>query len=53
MDGLVIKIEIYSIAGKIGKTIEAVNNGVGNRFDNIEWDGLDDFGDPLGNGLYI
>lgn len=52
-DGLVIKIEIYSIAGRLVKTIEAVDNGVGNRFDNIEWDGLDDFGDPLGNGLYI
>jgi hypothetical protein len=52
-DGLVIKIEIYSIAGRLVKTIEAVDNGVGNRFDNIEWDGLDDFGDPLGNGMYV
>lgn len=52
-DQLSIKIAIYSLAGRLVKTIEATDTGTGNRFNDIEWDGLDDYGDPLGNGVYL
>lgn len=48
-----VKIEIFSVSGKIIKTIIKNINSVGYRVDDIAWDGLDDFGDKIGKGVYI
>ena len=49
----IILIQIYTISGKVVKSINQTINNQGFRFDGIEWDGKDDFGDKLARGVYI
>ena len=46
-------IQVFSVSGKLVKTLssEIINSGF--RDDSIVWDGFDDFGDKLGKGVYI
>jgi hypothetical protein len=46
-----VKISIYTIAGRLIKTIENVMARPG--FNQIPWDGLDEDGDILANGVYL
>ncbi|MEE4197013.1 MAG: type IX secretion system sortase PorU [Bacteroidales bacterium] len=46
-------IQVFTVTGKLVKTIHATINSNGFRSDPIVWDGLDDFGDRLGRGVYI
>lgn len=50
---LTVKIEIFSVSGKIVKTILKNINTEGYRVNDISWDGKDDFGDKIGRGVYI
>ena len=48
-----ILITIYTISGKVIKTIEATKYATGFRIDDIHWDGTDDFGSDIGKGVYL
>jgi hypothetical protein len=53
---LEVLIQIYSVSGKLVKTISsdlssAENDGY--RVRGIDWDGLDEYGDRLGRGVYV
>lgn len=48
-----IKIEIFTITGKLVKTISKDIYVTGYREDGIEWDGRDDYGDKLARGVYM
>lgn len=48
-----LKIEIFTVSGKVIKTITKNINTIGYRVDDILWDGKDDFGDNIGRGVYI
>ena len=48
-----LKIEIFTVSGKVIKTIIKNINTIGYRVDDITWDGLDDYGDKIGRGVYI
>jgi hypothetical protein len=48
-----LKIEIFTVSGKVIKTITRNINSVGYRVDDITWDGRDDYGDKIGKGVYI
>lgn len=48
-----LKIEIFTVSGKVVKTILRNINTIGYRVDDISWDGLDDYGDKIGKGVYI
>lgn len=50
---LKVLIQIYTITGKVVKSINQTINNEGFRFDGIEWDGKDEFGDKLARGVYI
>jgi hypothetical protein len=50
---LKVVIQVYTITGKVVKSIYQTINNEGFRFDGIEWDGKDDFGDKLAKGVYI
>ncbi|MBP6623656.1 MAG: type IX secretion system sortase PorU [Chitinophagaceae bacterium] len=50
---LYVGVNIYTIGGKQVKSIRTMINTPGTRSDSIEWDGLDEFGDKLGKGVYI
>lgn len=52
-ENLEIFISIYTITGKIIKTIEGIYSGTSKRIGPIEWDGLDQFGDKIGKGVYV
>ena len=48
-----VMIQIFSVSGKLIKTIRQELVSTGYRVDNIRWDGLDDFGDKIGKGVYV
>ena len=48
-----IVIQIFTISGKLVKTLTSSQLTKGNRSEPISWDGRDDFGDKLGKGIYI
>ena len=52
-DILQVDIQIYTISGKLVKTIFADILTDGTRVDNIQWNGLDDFGNRIGRGVYV
>ncbi|MCO5233097.1 MAG: type IX secretion system sortase PorU [Chitinophagales bacterium] len=48
-----VKIEIYSVSGKLVKTLQYDQASISRRVAGIEWDGLDGYGDKIGKGVYI
>ena len=48
-----ILVQIFTISGKLIKTIESTQFIEGNRSEPITWNGLDDYGDKLGKGVYL
>ena len=48
-----IQVNIYTISGKLVKTIYDTQFMDGNRCRPISWDGLDDYGDKLAKGTYL
>ncbi len=50
---LKVTIQVYTISGKVVKSINQTINNQGFRFDGIEWDGKDEYGDKLARGVYI
>jgi hypothetical protein len=48
-----VLIQIYTISGKLVKTISTNYYTEGNRSIPIAWDGRDDYGDRIGRGVYI
>jgi hypothetical protein len=50
---LKVKIEVYTISGKLIKTISGAINTPGNRSNDIVWDGRDQYGAKVGRGIYI
>ena len=50
---LKVLIQVYTITGKVVKSINQTINNEGFRFDGIEWDGKDEFGDKLARGVYV
>lgn len=51
--GLTAQIQIFTISGKLVKTINTYVQTHGFRADPIPWDGTDDYGDRIGKGVYI
>jgi hypothetical protein len=44
---------VFTISGKLVKTIHRTIMTDGFRGDPIEWDGLDDYGQRIGRGVYV
>ena len=52
-NSLETQIQIFTVSGKLVKTINQLVQTDGFRSAGIPWDGLDDFGDQLAKGVYI
>lgn len=52
-ENLDVLIQIFTISGKLIKTISTNIFSEGSRSTPIDWDGRDDFGDKIGKGTYI
>jgi hypothetical protein len=50
---LYARVEIYTVSGKLIKTINRTINTDGNRSSEITWDGKDNYGDRIGRGVYL
>lgn len=48
-----VEIQVFTVSGKLVKTIENIVQTDGFRSDPIVWDGRDDFGDNIGKGVYV
>ncbi|GAB4092727.1 type IX secretion system sortase PorU [Flaviaesturariibacter terrae] len=48
-----VRTEIYTVAGRLIKTIRHTIITEGDRSNETEWDGRDDFGQRVGRGVYI
>jgi hypothetical protein len=48
-----VQVQVFTISGKLVKTINRLVTCEGYRNDGVEWDGKDDFGDPIGRGVYV
>lgn len=48
-----VLIQIYTVSGKLVKSINTVSNTDGFRNVPIPWDGRDDYGDRLATGVYV
>lgn len=48
-----VRVQVFTVSGKLVKTLEqqVIQNGF--RSDPIAWDGTDDFGDRIGKGVYV
>lgn len=51
--GMAIQVHIYTVSGKLVKTIDAYQVCEGFRNTAISWDGKDDYGDQLAKGVYV
>lgn len=47
------QVKIFTISGQIVKTLDADFYAEGNYFRDLEWDGLDEYGDKIGRGTYV
>jgi len=50
---LLIRIQVYTITGKLVKTLNKTIFSPGNRSSDVEWNGRDEYGDKIGRGVYI
>ncbi|TVR75257.1 MAG: hypothetical protein EA408_00595 [Marinilabiliales bacterium] len=51
--GLDVLIQVFTVSGRLVKTIERSINTTGFKPDPISWNGLDQYGDRIGRGVYI
>ena len=48
-----VHIQIFTVSGKLVKTINETIQSEGNLSRTITWNGLDDFGNRIGKGVYV
>lgn len=48
-----IVIQIFTVSGKLVRTLESTQTSAGTRCQPIHWDGRDDYGDKLAKGTYV
>ncbi len=52
-DDLQAMVQVYTISGKLVKTIIKNISSSGSRISDITWDGKDEYGDKLARGVYV
>jgi hypothetical protein len=50
---LQVRVQVFTVSGKLVKTIDQEVIQEGFRSSPISWDGTDDFGDRIGRGVYV
>ncbi|MDX9750563.1 MAG: type IX secretion system sortase PorU [Flavobacteriales bacterium] len=48
-----VQVQVFTVAGRLVKTISRQMACNGYRIEGLPWDGKDDFGDKLGRGVYV
>ncbi|MFC0775414.1 type IX secretion system sortase PorU [Terrimonas alba] len=50
---LKVRLQIFTLSGRVIKTMQKAINTTGNRSSELEWDGRDEYGDRVGKGVYF
>jgi hypothetical protein len=50
---LLVRVQIFTVSGRIIKMIERTINTPGNRSIELDWDGRDQYGQKIGRGVYL
>ena len=50
---LLVRVEVYTLSGRLIKRISETINTPGNRSSEVGWDGRDEFGQKIGRGVYV
>jgi len=50
---LQVQVQVFTVSGRLVKTINQEIQSIGNRVTGISWNGLDDYGDKIGKGVYV
>lgn len=48
-----VSVQIFTVTGKLVKTLRTTIISTGNRSFEVEWDGKDEYGSRIGRGVYI
>lgn len=48
-----VQVQVFTVTGKLVKTLRNTIISSGNRSNEVEWDGRDDYGNRIGRGVYI
>lgn len=48
-----VMVQIYTVSGKLVKSLQKEVLAANGHFSDIEWDGKDDYGDAIAKGVYI
>ncbi len=48
-----VQVKIFTVSGRLVKTLDGSTYADGNLYCDLEWDGLDDYGDAIGRGAYV
>lgn len=48
-----VEIQVFTVTGKLVKNIRRTIFSPGNRSNEVEWDGRDDYGSKIGRGVYL
>ena len=48
-----VQVKIFTVSGHLVKTLRSNFYADGNLYNELEWDGLDDYGDAIGRGVYV
>ena len=48
-----VQIQIFTVSGRLVKTLNQYVHSTGFRSQGIEWNGKDEFGDQLAKGVYV
>jgi len=50
---LQVRLQVFTLTGRTIKVIQKTINTAGNRSNDLEWDGRDEFGDKIARGIYL
>ena len=50
---LQVRLQVFTLTGRTIKMIQKTINSTGNRSNDLEWDGRDEYGDKIGRGIYL
>ena len=50
---LQVNLQIFTLTGRVIKSIKQTINTPGNRSSELEWNGRDEYGDKVGRGVYL
>jgi hypothetical protein len=52
-DDLDVMIQVFTVSGKLVKTLTSHAISAHTHFSDLHWDGKDDYGDEIGRGVYV